>query len=148
MEVSPETDKLASSKNGNYQSKFSILYENEDTHPQCTKLGVKDKIISNSYFFNLHQTAASDEKFTTAIITSPTFDVGDFERVGFSMHYSLHCKGSKLSAYLLRECGDLNVSTRRPFIELMNDSFHWQFLRENIDVSRLIGNYRVSLNCL
>ena len=149
MEIFTETDELASSKKSNYQSKFRILYENEDTHPECTKLGVKDKIISNSYFFNLHQTAASGDKFTTAIMTSLIFDVSDFARVGFSMHYSLHCEGSKLSAYLIRECGDLIklISTRRPFIELINDSFHWQFLRENIDVSNLTGIYRVSLDC-
>ena len=149
MEIIPKIDELTSSKNGNYQSKFRILYLNEDTHPECTKLGVKDKILPNSYFFNLHQTAASGDKFTTAIMTSLIFDVSDFARVGFSMHYSLHCEGSKLSAYLIRECGDLIklISTRRPFIELINDSFHWQFLRENIDVSNLTGIYRVSLDC-
>ena len=77
-----EIDESAGSKYGNYQSKFSIQFENKKFTKGCTKTGVKDKLFTNKYFFNLHSDPSSGEKFKRAIMTSPAFEVGDFERVG------------------------------------------------------------------
>ena len=135
------------SKTDDDQSKavFKLLYETEGVRKECTKTGVRDKNSAKKHFLKLHAAPTSGEKFTTAYLASPTFNVDNLSLVGFSMHYSLHCAGSTLNAYLAPERGDIfqSLSEVEPFIEIQNDSYSWQFMKKAEDVSNLTGFYRV-----
>ena len=110
--------------------------------------GVQEKEnVQNKFFVKVVGDPDSGEKFTTAYMTSPTFDVTQLDHVTFSMHSAIHCDGSSLRGYVVPASNDVleEVEGAESFFEVDHAVFGWRMEKFNFDVSALAGEYRVGL---
>ena len=103
--------------------------------------------VQNKFFAKVVGDPENEEKFTTAFMTSPTFDVTGLDHVTFSVHSAIHCDGSSLKGYVIPASNDVIESLEgvESFFNVDYAVFGWVHEKFNYDVSGLTGDYRVGL---
>ena len=106
--------------------------------------------VQNKFFAKVVGDPENEEKFTTAYMTSPTFDVTGLDHVTLSIHSAIHCDGSSLSGYVIPASNDVieSLEGAKSFFEIEYAVFGWVHGKFNYNVSTLTGDYRVSLLCV